>query len=616
MFAFSLFHSSFPPLALQLLKQKEPQMNSQLTLFTDPAVLSRVNRPILTLVLQHYQASLPPDAVALLTTSLNSLSFEEYCAAWASQFKSADNFGAPLLDALHAIEFLAQTENAATLDDALSHLPPGYEINRNFPPLHQALHLWLLTLHTPGVIWPPAPRSHAHDAPGAPHAPTPLSPLPSSRCTQNGVPAAPAPISAPSAVPLSTPNSQLSTAASSFSILPSISSPDSETEANAEADAAADAVILRKLKPWPEPITDAPALFDQVHDRAIHYLYLPPGAAVVLTLWPGHTHAVKAFTHSPRLYVTSTEPGCGKTTALDFIACLCPNVLRTDNIKPAVIYRVSNKHDPTLVLDEFDAYSHQYPDLRGIIDAGHNQHGCVLRCAGPNVRSFKAYAATAIAGIGDLAPTLAHRSIIIRLTKAPPGALRARFDRRHTKFETTLGRKIARWVQDNYAAIAACEPVMPPDVINRLADNWRPLFAVAQVIGGHWPQRLLEAFDQLTAAPQACPATPVIAHNGQCIPPATVHLLSDIHRVFIESSATSLFSIDIVRGLAVLPLRNGQRPLTEAALARQLLPLGLRPRQIRINSIQARGYDLADFAPLFASLSLSDSCLNGWSPDI
>jgi hypothetical protein len=612
-------------------------MNTQLTLFTDRTILSRTNRSILTRFLEDYQAYLPPDAAALLATSLNSLTFEEYCAAWAKQFASVNEFGAPLQEALHAIEFLAMPDNASILDGALSQLPPGYEINRNFSSLHQAIHLWMLAHSPAGVSWPirggnvssPSDTPTANDRDSASAArdetsnpPSAISEPHAPRSDAPHAPDAPPSVASAKEGPISqtdAPNAQPAPG-SSFSVLPSPfscpdSSPEAEAEANAEADAAADAVILRRLKPWPEPITDAPALFDQVHDRAVHYLYLPPGAAVVLTLWPGHTHAVKAFTHSPRLYVTSTEPGCGKTTALDFIACLCPNVLRTDNIKPAVVYRVTNKHDLTLVLDEFDAYAHQYPDLRGIIDAGHNQHGCVLRCAGPNVRSFKAYAATAIAGIGDLAPTLAHRSIIIRLTKAPPGALRARFDRRHTKFETTLGRKIARWVQDNYAAIAACDPVMPPDVINRLADNWRPLFAIAQVIGGHWPQRLLEAFNQLTAAPQAENSS--VSKNGAAVSTTTTTLLIHIRQVFNESGATRILSSALVAALSALNSslwpKTGPSAFTESRLARYLGPLGVRPHNLRINGSRGKGYTLADFAEAFSHLVDPNTA---WFPEI
>jgi hypothetical protein len=53
-----------------------------------------------------------------------------------------------------AIERLALPENRALLEDALSRLPSGYEVNQNLPALNQALHLWLIAQHTPGVSYP------------------------------------------------------------------------------------------------------------------------------------------------------------------------------------------------------------------------------------------------------------------------------------------------------------------------------------------------------------------------------------------------------------------------------------------------------------------------------
>ncbi|HWV98825.1 MAG TPA: hypothetical protein VNZ64_03940, partial [Candidatus Acidoferrum sp.] len=185
-----------------------------------------------------------------------------------------------------------------------------------------------------------------------------------------------------------------------------------------EDDAQADAYVLPQLKPWPEPILDAPALFDQVHERYLLYLYLPPGADVVLTLWPAHAAAVGAFCHTPRLNLTSSEPGCGKTTALDLTTALIPKVLRTDHMKPAVMFRVIHREGPArpaVLLDELDAYLRLYPELRGLINAGHSPGACVYRCEGGTVRSFQIFAATALAGLGTLTPTLRDRSIVIHL---------------------------------------------------------------------------------------------------------------------------------------------------------------------------------------------------------
>ena len=99
---------------------------------------------------------------------------------------------------------------------------------------------------------------------------------------------------------------------------------------------------------------------------------------------------------------------------------------------------------------------------------------------------------------GRLPGTLPSRSIIIRLERASKDEKPKRFDLRHVQHEVELCRKLARWIADNRVAIAACDPVLPEAAFNRVADNWRPLFAIAEVAGGEWPQRCLAAFEKLT----------------------------------------------------------------------------------------------------------------------
>jgi putative DNA primase/helicase len=360
-----------------------------------------------------------------------------------------------------------------------------------------------------------------------------------------------------------------------------------------EDDVEAEKVGLSLIEPWPEPITDPPALFDEVHDRALLYFYLPAGAAVVLTMWPPHAHAIQAFTQTPRLNLTSIEAGSGKSTVLSFLATLCPKALRTDNLKTAVLFRIVERHQPTLLLDEVDTYVHLYSELRGLINAGHDPDACVHRIENHNIRAFRSFAATALAGLGHLSPTLRSRSIIIPMSIAPPGSLQLRFDKRKLEVENILGRKIARWTQDNFDAIAACDPPIP--TFNRLADNWRSLFAVAQIIGGHWPQRILEAFHSLTTLTK-------VASDG-----SASSLLADIRTVFTQSGAVIMFSSVLVDSLCALPGRlwttiNRQKPITEIWLARRLRAFGIASHPLRINGARANGYALADFAETFASL--------------
>ena len=360
-------------------------------------------------------------------------------------------------------------------------------------------------------------------------------------------------------------------------------------------DAQGRAVHLPAVEPWPEPVNGAEVL-DQVSARFTHYLVLPPGAADAIALWQPHAHACTAFVHTPRLNLSSPEPGCGKTTTLDLIATMTPRPLRTENLTAPVLFRLVDQHQPTLLLDEVDSYLTQADELRGLLNAGHKRGACAYRCEGESnaVRAFKAFAPAVLSGIGDLPGTLRDRSITIVLLPAEADELESRFDSLHTEIESVLCRKLARWTQDHFAILQACNPPMPPSAYNRLADNWRPLFAIAQTVGGDWPRRALEAFNHLTA---------------ECVEHKAIDsqlLLADIRQVFAQSGATRIPSKQLVEALCALP--NGHYSVLCAPqsgvnwLSRLLHPFGISPRTMRIGGRCTRGYDLGDFTGTFARL--------------
>jgi len=79
-------------------------------------------------------------------------------------------------------------------------------------------------------------------------------------------------------------------------------------------------------------------------------------------------------------------------------------------------------------------------------------------------RAFSVFAPMVIAGIGKQAETVEDR-----LTSGPKASGRTERIK-----QGLLTRQCARWVDALY---------------NRVADNWRPLLAVADAIGGSWPEQ-------------------------------------------------------------------------------------------------------------------------------
>jgi len=346
---------------------------------------------------------------------------------------------------------------------------------------------------------------------------------------------------------------------------------------------------------WSEDVNGADVL-NETATTFSRYVVMPDGAADALALWTAHCHCFECFQCTPRLNLTSPEKRCGKTTLLDVLALLVPRPLPTENLTPAVLFRVIESHKPTVLADECDSWLWDNEELRGLLNAGHRRGRKVYRCEGESftVRGFNACAPAVLCGIGSLPGTLHHRSVVIPLERAKPGELRERFDSRRVEREKELCRKLARFCADNRAQIEACDPAMPSGAFNRLADNWRPLFAIAEIAGGDWPQRAAAAFTKLTAK------TDVDAQG------IGIMLLEDIRQVFNEGHAERMFSKSLVEALCAMSDRpwpearsKSQKPITENWLANKLRQFKVSSKTLRIGDDRAKGYEAADFTEVF-----------------
>jgi putative DNA primase/helicase len=413
---------------------------------------------------------------------------------------------------------------------------------------------------------------------------------------------------------------------------------------NADYDAQARAIKLPPVEPWPEPV-DGQEVLHQVAERFVLRVIMPPGAPQALALWDAHAHAFRAFLHTPRLNLSSAQSECGKTTTVDLLAAMTPRALRTENLTAPVLFRLVAQHQPTLLLDEIDSYLLYTEELRGLLNAGHKQGACAYRCEGPGngVRAFNAFGPAVLSGIGPVPDTLRSRSIRVELAKAEPEEIPARFDSRHTEIEAVLCRKLARWAQDNFTALQTCDPPMPATAYNRVADNWRPLFAIAQIAGGDWPRLALEAYHHLAkreegrgqqrgesseekaesrgqrpeVGGQRSEAGQRRTHSPLSALPSPP-LLASIRQIFTQTGAARISSQRLVDALNALPnspnsalgishsalepLRTPHSALTARSLAACLRPFGIAPRTMRIGNDRVKGYELADFADAFARL--------------
>jgi hypothetical protein len=220
------------------------------------------------------------------------------------------------------------------------------------------------------------------------------------------------------------------------------------------------------------------------------YVELTVHQFVAATLWILHTHVYDQFMVSPRLALISPVRGCGKTTLLDLAEQLTARGQRTDSITAAAIYHLVDAERATLLLDEADNLDTAADKLlKAVLNGGHRRGSKRVHMTREGLRSFSIYAPMAFAAIGLLPMPQMHRSIIIEMRRATRQL--KRFDSADIATQLELSgvfRDVCRWARN---VVLASDPPLPPGLRNRPADNWRPLIAVADSVGGEWPELAL-----------------------------------------------------------------------------------------------------------------------------
>ena len=354
------------------------------------------------------------------------------------------------------------------------------------------------------------------------------------------------------------------------------------------------ALRLPEPEPWPDPVNGA-ELLTALAVNVRQHVVMADQASDTAALWVLHTYLLDCFGISPRLAITSPEKGCGKTTALDVVSHLVSRPLPTANASAAAIFRVVELQRPTLLIDEADTFLPENEELRGILNSGHRQGGAVIRTVGEEFepRSFSTYSACAIALIGKLPATLADRSVSIDLRRRKPDEPIKSFRYDRTEDLDHLARRAARWARDNADGVRSADPDLPAGVFNRVADNWRPLLAIADVAGGEWPARARRAIQCAGGGASG---------DEQSI---RVLLLSDIRMIFAECGADRLPSADLISALNAIEGRpwaewHRGKGLSTNGLARQLAAFRIAPGTIRTSAGTPKGYQVAQFDDAFA----------------
>ncbi len=245
------------------------------------------------------------------------------------------------------------------------------------------------------------------------------------------------------------------------------------------------------------------------------------------------------------------------------------------------------------LIDEADTFLSGSDELRGIVNSGHTKSGAfVVRTVGDTHEptKFSTWSPMAIAMIKSPPGTIMDRSIVVRLRRRLPGE---RVEKLPITFEDhclNTRRRCKRWADDHLETLRLVDPALPQSANDRALDNWTPLLAIAETVGGGWPAAALASFNHLN-----------IPEDDEEIGPM---ILEDIKRVFENQNREKIHSVDLVAELVEIEgrpwseWRHG-KPLTTTSLARLLKPYRIKSKQLWIARSNRHGYELTSFQDAF-----------------
>jgi hypothetical protein len=203
----------------------------------------------------------------------------------------------------------------------------------------------------------------------------------------------------------------------------------------------------------------------------------------------------------------------------------------------------------------------------------------------------------ALAGLDDLPDTIRSRSILIRMRRrAPDENVEPYRERIHAPAGQGLRDELAAWAIEAEADLTEARPEMPDGIVDRDADIWEPLLAVADMAGGEWPK--LARVSAVTLVTLAKGGTPSIG----------IRLLTDLKMVFGMSE--KMTTDDIIK--ALLEIEDAPwnelkgKCIDNRSLAKMLSRYDVKPKTIRLEDSKgqptktAKGYVRADMHDVWA----------------
>jgi hypothetical protein len=361
---------------------------------------------------------------------------------------------------------------------------------------------------------------------------------------------------------------------------------ESAVEENDDTGGQGRPIEFREILPWERPV-DGARLLSDLSCGIRRYVVIEQQQADAIALWVLFTHTFDAFEFAIKIIINSPTKRSGKTRLIEVLDRLVIKSLPISGITPAALLRLIEIHKPTLLLDEFDTLmrggGEMSQALQGLLNSGFDKpmarHIKNVSVSDGNwdPRAFSTWCPQVLSGIGKVVTdTVTDRAILINMKRKLRSEMVARLRSRDGSDLQILSRRTARWAQDHIITLGQTLPNLPEEINDRAADAWEPLFAIADVARGDWPNRARAAAIKLSGEADSDSINTM--------------LLSDIRIAFDnleETQGDKLASRELVEALNKMldrpwPEFKG-RPLTQNALARLLNEFGINPKDINIS---------------------------------
>jgi putative DNA primase/helicase len=259
------------------------------------------------------------------------------------------------------------------------------------------------------------------------------------------------------------------------------------------------------VEPWPDEVSLAELLNDIVK-QIRRYNIVADHLIDTIALWDLFAWNFQHATHAPILRIASAEPESGKTTLLATVSFLVPRPLQTVGISEAALFRSVEKWSPTVMIDEADTILIENEPLRALVNSAWTRGSSVVRCIGDDnePHAFPTFTPIALAMNGKRLPgSTKSRSIEIWMERKLKSDTCEHFNHLDNESFGQLRQRSLRSALDLSEVLKGANPIIPQGMDNRLADNFRLQFAIADLAGGTWPERARSAAMKISGTTDA-----------------------------------------------------------------------------------------------------------------